>query len=230
MSLGESALSHVTRISFAENSVAVTWNNLARLKSAPEVIGNSLIAKIVTNGSLHLGKPVQNLLVSKTVERTSETVETSSEGQHGGAESTTDQVGGMGADVSSLVIGVNGEVKSHQFNEILVLGETKLVGKVVRVILVLLNWSNLSTLENVLVDTCSNGWEFCDQIHGILVGVLPVFALLHALSVSLCESRFVLESSDCDGELCHWVEVAWASIDELLDELWYSCAGCPLGG
>jgi len=229
MCLGECTLSHVTRISLAENCVTVTWNNLASLEGRPEVLGDSLVAKIVTNRGLHLGEPVQNLLVGKTVERTGETIETSCKGQHGGAESAANQVGGVGTDVSSLVIGVDGKVKSHQLNEVLVLSETKLVGEVVGVILILLDWGNLSALEDVLVNSCGNGWELCDQVHGVLEGVLPVFRLLHSLGISLCESRVVLESGDCDGELCHWVKVAWASVDELLDELGDACAGSPVG-
>ena len=46
----------------------------------------------------------------------------------------------------------------------------------------------------------------------------PVFALGHTLRVSLCEGRFVLESGDRKGELCHWVQVIGATVDELFDE------------
>ena len=65
--------------------MAIPRNDLASLQSGPEVIGDSLVAKIVTNGGLHLGKPVQDFLVSKTVERASKTIETSGEREHGGA-------------------------------------------------------------------------------------------------------------------------------------------------
>ena len=46
----------------------------------------------------------------------------------------------------------------------------------------------------------------------------PVFALGHTLGVSLCECRFVFESGDSKGELCHWVQVIGATVDELFDE------------
>lgn len=209
--------------------MAVSWDNLARLESRPEVIGNSLVAKIVANGSLHLSEPVQDLLVSKTVERTSKTVETSSEREHGRAESGANQVGGVSADVSTLVVSVDGEVKSHQFNEVLVLAETKLVGEIERVVLVLLNWSNLSSLEDILVDSGSNCWKLGDQVHRILESVAPVFGLLHSLSICFGKGRFVLESVDSDGELCHWVEVSWAAVDELLHEFGNFGTGSPLG-
>ena len=40
----------------------------------------------------------------------------------------------------------------------------------------------------------------------------------------------MLESSDSEGELCHWVEVTWAAVDELLDEFGDFGTGGPLGG
>lgn len=154
------------------------------------------------------------------MKRTGKTVKTSGEREHGGAESTADQVCGVGADISTFMVSVDGEVKSHQLHEVVAISETKLVGKVETVILVLLDRGDLSTLEDVLIDSCSNGWELGDQVHGVLESVSPVLGLLHALSVCLGKSRFVLESVNCDGELCHWVEIAGASVDKLLDELW----------
>ena len=210
--------------------MSVSGNNLSSLKSSPEVISDSLVAKIISDGSLHLGEPVQNLLVSKTVKWTSETVETSGKGNHRGAESTANQVSGVGTDVTTLVIRVDGQVQSHQLNEVVVVCETELVGKVETVILVLLDGSNLSSLEYVLVDAGGDSWELGDQVHRILECVTPVLGLLHSLSVCLGESRFVLKSVDCNGELRHWVEGVWASVDKFLNELWDFGAGSPVGG
>ena len=86
--LGKFSLSHVTGISLAENSMPVTWNDLASLECRPEVVLDGLITKIIANSSLHLGEPNQDFLVGETVERTSKTIETSGEGQHRRAEST----------------------------------------------------------------------------------------------------------------------------------------------
>ena len=110
--------------------MAVSGNNLARFESRPEVIGDSFVAKVVANSCLHLCEPVQDFLVGEAVERTSKTVETSSKREHGGAESGANQVGGVSTDVATLMVSVDGEVKSHQFNKVLVLAETKLVGKI----------------------------------------------------------------------------------------------------
>ena len=50
-----------------------------------------------------------------------------------------DQVGGVGTDVAALVVGVDGEVQAHELDEVLVLAEAELVGKVEGVVLVLLD-------------------------------------------------------------------------------------------
>lgn len=226
--LGEDALSHVTWVSLAENGVAVTWNNTASLEGGPEVLLDLLIREIVADGLLHLGEPVKNLLVGETVKWASKTVKTGSERKHWGGESGSDQVGGVGGNVSTLVISVDSEVESHELNESLVVTETELVGVVEGVILVLLDWSNLAILVDVLVDAGSDGWELCNQVHGVLEGVSPVVLLIDALGVGLGEGRLVLKSVDGNGELSHWVKGAWAAVDELLDELWNIGAGGPL--
>lgn len=228
--LGERSLGHVSWVSLAEDGVAVTWNDLSSVKGGPEVLLDLLIGKIVADGGLHLGEPVKDLLVGKTVEWASKTVKASGEGEHRGAESRADQVGGVGADVTTLMISVDGEVESHQLSESLVVAEAELVGVVEGVILVLLDWGNLSILVDVLVDSSSNGWELCDQVHGILESVSPVVLLVDTLGVGLGEGRLVLERIDSDGELSHWVEGAWAAVDQLLDELWNIGAGGPLSG
>ena len=164
------------------------------------------------------------------MKRTSKTVETSSERQHGGAESRSNQVSGVSADVTSLVVSVDCEVKSHQFDEVLILAETKLIGKIERIVLILLDWSNLSSLEHVLVDSGSNCRELGNQVHGILESVAPIFGLLHSLRVCLGKGRLMLESSDSKGELCHWMEITGAAVDELLDEFGNFGTSGPLGG
>ncbi len=198
MLLGESTLGHVTGIGLAENSVTIARDNLTSLEGSPEVVLDSLITEVITNSSLHLGDPVQDLLVGKTVERTGKSIETSSKRQEGRAESAANQVGGVSTDVSSFVISVNGEVESQQLDEVVVIGKAKLVGKVETVILILLDGSNLSSLKDILVDSGSNGWKLGNQVHGVLESVSPVLGLLHALSVGLRESRLVLKSIDCD--------------------------------
>ena len=101
-------------------------------------------------------------------------------------------MGGVRADVTTLVIRVDGQVKSHQLNEVAVLAETELIGQVEPVILIFLNRRNLAALEDVLVDSGRDCGKFGDQIHRVLKGVTPVIFLAHAFSVGLGERRLVL--------------------------------------
>ena len=47
-------------------------------------------------------------------------------------------MGSVRADITAFVIGVDGQVQAHQFDEGVILGKAKLIGEVPRVILVLL--------------------------------------------------------------------------------------------
>ena len=228
--LGELALGDVAGVGLAEDGVAVTGNDLASLEGGPEVVLDGLVAEVVANGLLHLLEPDKDLLVGQTVERTGETVETSGQGEVGRRQSRADQVGGVGRDVATLVVSVNGQVQTHQLDEVLVLGETELVSQVVRVVLVLLDGGDLAVLVDVAEDLGGDGGQLGDEVHGVLKGVLPVLGLVHALGVGLGELRLVLERGDGDGELGHGVEVAGAAVDELLDERGDVRAGSPLGG
>lgn len=228
--MSESALSSVAGVGLAEDGVAVTGNDTAGVEGGPEVVGDGLVAEVVTNSLLHLGQPVEHLLIGKAVQGTGKTVETGSQGQEGRAESTANQVGGVGTDVATLVVGVDGQVQTQELNKVLVLAESELVGKVEGVVLVLLDGSDLSALEDVLVDAGSNVGQLGNEVHGILKGVVPVLLLVDTLGVGLGEGRGVLESSDGQRELGHGVEVGRAVVDELLDELGDIGAGSPLGG
>lgn len=193
---GELALGRVAGISLAEDSVAITRNNTARIQRGPEVVGDGLVAKVTTDSLLHLGEPVENLLVSQTVERTGKTVETGSEREEGRAESTADKVRGVGRDVATLMIGVDGKVETHELNKAGVVAEAELVGEVERVVLVLLDGSNLAALEDILINAGSDVGELGDEVHGVLKGVTPVLLLVNTLGVGLSEGRGVLESSN----------------------------------
>lgn len=59
----EFALGHVTGISLAQNGVTVARNNTAGIEGRPEVVLDGLVAKVVSNGFLHLSEPVKNFLV-----------------------------------------------------------------------------------------------------------------------------------------------------------------------
>lgn len=226
---GKLALRDVTGVSLTEHGVAVSGNDLAGVEGGPQVVLDGLVAEVAADGLLHLGEPVENLLVSQSVERTSKTVETGGEREHGGAQSTTDKVGSVGGHVTTLVVGVDGQVQTHEFNEVAVVAKAKLVGQVEGVVLVLLDGGNLAVLEDVAVDLGGDGGQLGDEVHRVLEGVVPVVLLVDTLSVGLGESRLVLKGSDGQRELGHGVEGAGAAVDELLEELGEVGASSPLG-
>jgi len=222
-------LGHVAGVGLAQDGVAVTGNDTAGVQGGPQVVLDGLVAEVVANGLLHLSEPVQDLLVGQTVQRTGQTLETGGEGEHGGAQSTTDQVGGVGADVATLVVGVDGQVQTHQLNKVLVAAETELVGQVEGVILVLLDGGDLAVLEDVAVDLGGDGGQLGDEVHGVLVSVGPVVLLVNTLGVGLGERGFVLQSGHGQGELSHGVEGAGAAVKEFQNKLGDVGAGSPLG-
>jgi hypothetical protein len=227
---GELALGGVTGVGLTENGVSVSGNDTSSVKGGPEVVLDGGVRKVVTDGLLHLGEPVKDLLVGKSVKGTGKTVKSGSEGEHGGRESGSDQVGGVGRDVSSLVVRVDGQVKTHEVNEVLVSSESELVGQVETVVLVLLDLGDLSVLVDVTVDLSGNGGELGNEVHGVLEGVVPVLLLVDSLGVSLSEGRLVLKSGDGKRELSHGVEGVGAAVDELLNELGDIGTGSPLSG
>lgn len=102
---GELALGGVAGVGLAENSVSVSGNDTTRVQGRPEVLLDILIRQIVADGLLHLGEPVKNFLVGQSMERTGKPVKTGSQGEHGRGEGGSDQVGGVGGDVTTLLQG-----------------------------------------------------------------------------------------------------------------------------
>lgn len=225
---GKLALGDVTGVGLAQDGVTVTGHDTATVQGRPQVVLDGLVAEVVANGLLHLGEPVQDLLVGQTVQGTSQTLETGGEGEHGGAQSAADQMSGVGADVATLVVGVDGQVQAHQLNKVLVAAEAELVGQVEGVVLVLLDGGNLAVLEDVAVDLGGNGGQLGDQVHRVLEGVGPVVLLVDTLGVGLGEGGLVLQSGHGQRELSHGVKGARAAVDELLNELGDIGASSPL--
>ena len=225
---GKLALRDVTGVSLTKDGVTISGDDLAGVEGGPQVVLDGLVAEVTADGLLHLGEPVEHLLVSQSVERTSETVETGREREHGGAQSTTNKVGSVGANVTTLVVGVDGQVQTHELNEVAVVAEAELVGQVEGVVLVLLDGGDLAVLEDVAVDLGGDGGQLGDEVHRVLEGVVPVVLLVDTLSVSLGESGLVLKGSHGQRELGHGVEGVGAAVDELLEELGEVGAGSPL--
>lgn len=228
---GKLSLSSVTRVGLSQDSVTVTWDNSAGVKGVPQVLLDGLLGDVTLQVISQLEQPLQDLLVSSAVQRTSQTVQTSRKRQEWRGQSRTNQVCGVGRDVTTLVVRVDGQVQSHQLQEFLVLTEAEQGSQVGTVVQVLGDvTSQLTVVEDVSVDSGSDVWQLSQQLNGVLVGVLPVLSLWDTLGVGLGELRLRFQSVDGNGELGHWVQVRRRSVDQVLDVLWQSGSGSQLLG
>lgn len=124
----------------------------------------------------------------------------------------------MSRNVTTFVIRVDSEVKTHQFNKVLVGFETQKLGEVVRVIFIGFNSRKLTVLVKVTVDTSSNVGKLGDQIHGIFESRIPVLRLVNTSTVSLSKLRFVLKSVDGKRELRHRVKSLGTTINDFFNK------------
>jgi hypothetical protein len=92
---GELTLASVTGVGLSQDSVTVTRNDLARLEGLPDVVLDLLVGGVRADFGTEFEGPAEDFLVGKTVEGTSKTVETGSEGQVRVRESTADKVGSV---------------------------------------------------------------------------------------------------------------------------------------
>ncbi len=127
------------------------------------------------------------------MERTGETVKGSSERQEWVGKGRSDQVSSVGRDVSTLVVRVDGNVKSHQVDELLVLSETEQSSQVGGVILVGIDGREFTVTVDVSEDSSGNVWELGDEVHGVVKGRLPVLLLVDTLGVGLGKGGVVVE-------------------------------------
>ena len=74
-------------------------------------------------------------------------------------------MGSVSTDISAFVVGVDCEIQSHQFNEVFVLAESELVGKVVSVVLVFLYSGHFAIFVDVAVDSGGDRWQLGNQVH-----------------------------------------------------------------
>lgn len=72
--------------------------------------------------------------------------------------------------------------------------------------------------------------KFCDEVHGVLIGVLPVLRLLESLLVRLHKLAFGVHGAHCRRKLGHRVNVTGKAVQEVYHVLWYLGAVCPFFG
>lgn len=127
------------------------------------------------------------------MKRTGKTVQSSGVRQEGVGKSGTDQVTSVRRDVSTLVVRVDGNVQSHQVDELLIVTVTEHGSKVGRVILVGVNGWEFSITVDVSEDSSGDSGELGDEVHRVIEGGLPVLSLVDTLRVGLGKGRVVVE-------------------------------------
>jgi hypothetical protein len=98
----ELALGGVPGVGLAQDSVAVSGNDLSALEGRPDVLLDGFIRGVLANLGLHLAQPQEHLLVCEPVERPSETIERRREREEGIRESRADKFTGVRGDVAAL--------------------------------------------------------------------------------------------------------------------------------
>jgi len=193
----EFSLAGVSRISLSENSVTVARDDSTTLEGVPDEVSEFLIGNFVgSKVSNELSEPDEDFLVGETVERTGQTVESGGKGKVRVREGRADQVRSVGRDVATFVVGVDGEVKSHELNELGIV-ESNHVAVVGRPIKTRLSGGKVAVLAvEVVEDLAGDGRKVGDAVHAIFVDIFPVGGLVNALGVSLGELGLGVHESD----------------------------------
>ena len=77
---------------------------------------------------------------------------------------------GVGADVPSLVVRMDGEIEPHQFREVVLVAQHG--GEVGGPVLVRVDAANLSVAVEIAVDGSGKRGQLRYQVHGILIHIL----------------------------------------------------------
>ena len=102
---------------------------------------------------------------------------------------------------------MNGQIKSHKLGEVGII-VAKHACEVSRPILVDIDGANARALAiQISVNDGGNSRQLSNQVHGVLVHVLPVVGLVDALRVGLGELALALKRVDGRAELGHRVQV-----------------------
>jgi len=215
----ELTLAGVTRISLSQDGVTVARDDLTTLEQVPDFSSQLLLSGLFnTDLLLEIDQETKNFLVGKTVQRTSKTVHTGSEGQVGVRQSRTDQADSVGRDVTTLVIAVDDQVQAHQVVELSVV-EAQQASEVSAVVQLGVVSGDLAVLVGVSVDASSNLGESGENVQGVFEGRVPVLGLLGARLVGLGELRLGLHGSDGSRQLRHGVEVLGEVVQQVNDVL-----------
>lgn len=137
-----------------------------------------------------------------------------------------------------MVLRMDGQVQTHELSKLGVV-EPKHVSQIVRPVLGGVDGSNNTILECVAVDVRGNDGKLGNQVHAILIGVLPILGLtdqyktsashlVHSGSISHGELALRLQCAQSRRELAHGVHVLGEACNEIGHVLGDASAGGPL--
>mmetsp|Transcript_24868 Transcript_24868/g.46760 ORF Transcript_24868/g.46760 Transcript_24868/m.46760 type:complete len:406 (+) Transcript_24868:283-1500(+) len=212
---GELPLARVPGVGLAEDGVAVSGDDLLGVEGVPGELGDGLgvdLLALIGHLLLDALDPSEDLLVGESVKGAGEGVEASRVGEVRVREGGSDEVGGVGGGVSSLVVGVDAEVEAHELVEALVVvakHSAEVSGVVEAGVL-----ADDSVEVDVPVDGGRDLGELSDDVEDVLEDVLMVFGLGGSLLVGLGEGAAGLGGVEANGELGHGVHVLGEAVEE----------------
>ena len=110
---GEVSEMGVSGVSMSQDSMSVSWNDLTFSQSSVSEFSDLSLTNIVSEFFLKVKQPSQDFLISETVEGTSQTIKTSGVREIRISQSRTNQVSGVGRDITTFVVTVNGQISSN---------------------------------------------------------------------------------------------------------------------
>lgn len=211
----EFPLASVPRIGLTEDGVAVSGNHLLGIERVPSEFSNGLGIHLLALGSELIGQildPLEHLLIGKAMERSGKSVQASRIGQVGIGQSRSDEVGGMGRSIATLVIGVDAQVQAHQLvkGRVVVSKHAAEVSGIIEGGVLVDN----AIKVRVAVDGGSNLGQLGNDVENILEDVVVVVGLGNTVGVGLGKDRIGLAGIEADGELGHGVHVLGQAVEE----------------
>src|SRR5271170_4417868 len=168
--------------------MSVSRNNSTTPQSRPDILLNRIIRNICPQSILHLHNPSQNFLIRKSMKRSGKTIQPSRKRQHWTRQCRPDKMCSMSRNIPSFMIGMDGQIQSHEFDELFVFTVAHQMGEIVSVIFTLVDGLEFAVFVDVTVDAGGDGGEFGDEGHGVFKDIFPVFLLVDTLCIGLSES------------------------------------------
>lgn len=218
MSSREFVLVSESWVSFSQDGMSVSWNDISAINDFSDISNDGLLTDFAWISSSRFNEtedPLKNLLVSQSVEWSSQSVQTGRERQVRVGESRSNQMGRVGGNVSSLMVSMDGQISSEALLDSLTV-ESEHVSVVSSPVQVWVGWDDITVVVLMSVNDGSNFGNLGSQIKRIFQVVLPVVLLVGlSSSIDLVEFRVSLFVQDGHREHSHWVGVSWEAQDEV---------------